>query len=180
MSDKVSKYQRMAEDRIRELMEHFKRQNPALADRVTTPQIYFDVKGKTAGKAERAGRYVNFNLPLMVDNWHYFYDDTIPHELAHALVGQLMGTGVQPHGRHWKHMCRLLVGRELPRCHRLDVTKVKGRRRTRYLKLKDRDTNEIYTISRRRYQSFINAGRALVCAKTRRRINYEIVGEVLE
>jgi len=92
------------------------------------PSISFDLKGKTAGRA---------NMPLMEQNGDAFMNRTPVHEAAHLIVRKLHGQRrvnrrrvVKPHGPEWKSVMRVL-GLEPSRCHKYDTTNCGGRRTRR-------------------------------------------------
>ena len=98
---------------------------------IQAPHVLFTVKGATAGTARRDGTMINFNMAILKAQPEAFIARTVPHEVAHAAIGQLHGTRVQPHGREWKALM-VNLGAAPERCHSYDLTTVKVKRQRRW------------------------------------------------
>lgn len=85
------------------------------------PSISFDLRGMTAGKAYYRKNHVQLNAILYLENTQSFIEDTIPHEVAHLIAGQVFGMGIQAHGQEWKSVMRAF-GVAPERTHSYDVS----------------------------------------------------------
>lgn len=97
------------------------------------PNYYFDIKGTTAGIAKSLTMSVHFNEKLSKSNWKEFISTTIPHEVCHLGVFQLVKSKAlkkypAPHGATWKLMM-YQVGANSKAKHNMDVTDVKQNRK---------------------------------------------------
>lgn len=101
--------------------------NKRFKSSMPVPKVEFNVKGTTAGLAKYNEHVVDLNYQLYLENSSHFFNDTIPHEVAHLAAVYIHGAKGIGHGKEWKVMMRL-IGREPTRCHTLDVTNVKRRR----------------------------------------------------
>lgn len=79
------------------------------------PTIKFDLRGTTAGRAWYPQCILQFNPILMLKN-EGFIAQTVPHEVAHLAAFHKYGMSIQPHGREWQLIMRLL-GQKPKRCH---------------------------------------------------------------
>ncbi|MGP9798674.1 Protein of unknown function SprT [Halomonas citrativorans] len=88
------------------------------------PRVWFDLKGASAGQAHLGRGGLRFNFILLSDNRTAFFNDVIPHEMAHWLVFHLRdGRRLKPHGQEWKTVMRDLFGLAPHVTHRFDVHK---------------------------------------------------------
>lgn len=86
------------------------------------PRVWFDLKGASAGQAHLGKGGLRFNPVLLEGNRSAFFDDVIPHEMAHWLVFHLAnGPRLKPHGREWKSVMRDLFGLEPKVTHQFDI-----------------------------------------------------------
>lgn len=75
------------------------------------PKVWFDLRGASAGQAHWGRGGLRFNRVLLSENRTAFFDEVIPHEMAHWLVFHLEGgLRLKPHGREWKTVMRGLFG----------------------------------------------------------------------
>lgn len=74
---------------------------------------------------------LRFNVELLNENPSE-WDDTIIHELAHAIAPRSFGSFIRPHGREWKAVCRALGGTGNTR-HSMDVKGHRARRTRVYV-----------------------------------------------
>lgn len=101
--------------------------NARFGTNMPVPKLAFNVRGTTAGLAKYGPHLVDLNMQLYVENPRYFFNHTIPHEVAHLAAVHIHGPGGAGHGKEWKVIMGL-IGREPTRCHTLDVTNVKRKR----------------------------------------------------
>ncbi|MBZ5486025.1 SprT-like domain-containing protein [Halomonas aquamarina] len=88
------------------------------------PGVWFDLKGASAGQAHMGRGGLRFNPILLDDNRAAFFDDVIPHEMAHWLVFHLDNARrFKPHGREWQTVMRDLFGLPARVTHCFDVHK---------------------------------------------------------
>ena len=92
------------------------------------PNLTFNVRGTNAGMAHYGPHLVDLNMRLFEENPSYFFNQTIPHEVAHLASVHIHGPKGNGHGKEWKVIMGL-IGREPKRCHNLDVSNVKRGRR---------------------------------------------------
>lgn len=86
------------------------------------PNIWFDLKGASAGQANMRRRGLRFNPVLLAENREAFFEEVIPHEMAHWLVFHLKnGSRMKPHGREWQTVMRQLFGVSPRVTHRFDI-----------------------------------------------------------
>ncbi|MCB8888036.1 SprT-like domain-containing protein [Vreelandella malpeensis] len=92
------------------------------------PRVWFDLKGAGAGQAHLGRGGLRFNPVLLADNRAAFFDEVIPHEMAHWLVFHLDGgTRLKPHGREWQTVMRELFGLVPRVTHRFDIAQSQRR-----------------------------------------------------
>ncbi|MDE3021667.1 MAG: SprT-like domain-containing protein [Pseudomonadota bacterium] len=70
---------------------------------IRLPELYFDLKGKCAGKAYWPQNYIRINFDLLREHPEAFLNQIIPHELCHIWKAQLNLPG-NPHDNHWKNL----------------------------------------------------------------------------
>nr|WP_146875575.1 SprT-like domain-containing protein [Halovibrio variabilis] len=86
------------------------------------PTVWFDLRGASAGQAHLGRGGIRLNPVLLSENRMAFFDEVIPHEMAHWLVFHLAhGTRLKPHGREWKTVMRDLFGLAPSVTHRFDI-----------------------------------------------------------
>lgn len=112
---------RAAEERVRELCRRHRIKEPTLA---------LDLRGRAAGRADRARNHVRLNPVLFRENFDAFLRQTIPHELCHLWKHQL-GLGGRSHGEEWQRLMRLM-GAEPRRTHSFDTSRAIVRRVRRH------------------------------------------------
>ncbi|WP_192035283.1 SprT-like domain-containing protein [Halomonas sp. YLGW01] len=89
------------------------------------PQVWLDLRGKSAGQAHFGRGGLRFNAQLYAENRQAFLVEVVPHEMAHWLVWHLdEGPRLRPHGREWQTVMRQLFGLEPSTTHRFDVARV--------------------------------------------------------
>lgn len=100
--------------------------NKRFGTNMRVPNVSFNVRGTTAGKAYYNQHLVDLNMQLYLENPSYFFNQTIPHEVAHLASVHIHGSKGAGHGKEWKVIMGL-IGREPKRCHTLNVSSVKRR-----------------------------------------------------
>lgn len=86
------------------------------------PKVWFDLRGACAGQAHLSRGGLRLNPVLLSENRTAFFDDVIPHEMAHWLVFHLdNGPRLKPHGREWKTVMRDLFGLAPRVTHQFDI-----------------------------------------------------------
>lgn len=76
---------------------------------MTTPQVDFDLRGKTAGMYQIHGRRrrIRYNPWVFAKHYEDSLNDTVPHEVAHFVVDCMFGFHrVKPHGPEWQGVMR--------------------------------------------------------------------------
>ena len=92
------------------------------------PQVWFDLKGASAGQAHLGRGGLRFNAVLLSENRQAFFAEVIPHEMAHWLVFHLQdGPRLKPHGREWQRVMVGLFGLPPRVTHRFDIGKAQPR-----------------------------------------------------
>jgi len=92
--------------------------------------IFFDLRGRAAGQAVSQygkAQKIRINRDLFLRYPNEIINDTLGHELAHAVVIMQGDRGRNPHGRAWQ-LVMLAFGQEPKRCHKMQTTPA---RRTR-------------------------------------------------
>lgn len=85
------------------------------------PNVLFNLRGASAGQAH-LGRGLRFNPVLLRENRAAFFEEIIPHEMAHWLVFHLdNGPRLKPHGREWKTVMLDLFGLAPNVTHQFDI-----------------------------------------------------------
>ena len=92
------------------------------------PKVWFDLKGASAGQAHLGRGGLRFNPVLLNENRQAFFDEVIPHEVAHWLVFHLQdGPRLKPHGREWQTVMISLFGLPPTVTHRFDIGQAQPR-----------------------------------------------------
>jgi SprT protein len=79
------------------------------------PEIFFNIKGRAAGKAYLEKWIIKFNNNYIDNNLDNFLNDTVPHEIAHLIAWKLYkNTG---HKTTWKKIMKDLNCKNINRCH---------------------------------------------------------------
>lgn len=85
-----------------------------------TPTIVYGVKGTTAGFANYGRNEIRLNTELLYTEWDDMLNQTVPHEVAHLVAGQVYGFNIKPHGGEWT-LVMLYLGLAPTRCHSYNV-----------------------------------------------------------
>ncbi len=109
---------------------------------VKMPKVRFSNRmTRSAGHAKfEANRFtgtaqcteIALSIPYMTDCWEEFVNDTPIHEAAHSISVQVFGWARgKGHGRYWKNVMWFL-GQSPERCHSMNLTSNRGRRRKQH------------------------------------------------
>ncbi|MEM0909769.1 MAG: SprT family zinc-dependent metalloprotease [Pseudomonadota bacterium] len=82
------------------------------------PTLSFNQRGMVAGAALLNKNHIRLNASLLEKHPTYFYNQVIPHELAHLAVYYHFGR-VKPHGKEWKTVMTKVYALPPHRCHNL-------------------------------------------------------------
>lgn len=116
--------QQAARQRVAQALQRCREVYPMLP----APGVWFDLKGASAGQAHLGRGGLRFNNVLLNDNRSAFFEDVIPHEMAHWLVFHLdNGPRLKPHGREWQAVMRDLFGLAPRVTHRFDIQHAQNR-----------------------------------------------------
>lgn len=108
----------------RERVEHAWQRCREVYPELPRPGVWFDLRGASAGQAHLGRGGLRFNPVLLDENRCAFFDEVIPHEMAHWLVFHLAdGTRLKPHGREWKAVMLDLFGLKPKVTHRFNVAR---------------------------------------------------------
>lgn len=90
------------------------------------PAVSIKLKGACAGQANITAWKLTFNPELFLRDKAYYFNQCVPHELAHLLAYRIYGR-VLPHGQEWKSIM-LKFGVQPKRTHPLDTIGIANRR----------------------------------------------------
>ncbi|RBI68074.1 metallopeptidase [Vreelandella sulfidaeris] len=91
------------------------------------PTVCFNLRGASAGQAHLGRGGLRFNPVLLSENRTAFFEEIIPHEMAHWLVFHLHnGARLKPHGREWQTVMRDLFGLAPNVTHQFDIQKAQS------------------------------------------------------
>jgi len=114
----------------KECLKVFDKYNDIYPDKAINPDTIsykFNLRGTIAGKASFTDYTLYFNLILAENNLLDFFNDTIPHEIAH-LYQRKFYPDSKPHGIEWRDI--MLEGDYNPlRCHSYDTQIIKQARK---------------------------------------------------
>ena len=110
--------------------------NAMFGTNVKLASIGWDLRGRAAGQAMRRNLYysIRFNLDAKRMDPKHFFNETVPHEIAHLIVFELTLTGRsrdRGHGHDFRRVCRALGGTG-NRCHSIDLPKAKVHTKYKY------------------------------------------------
>lgn len=89
-------------------------------------EYLFNQRGKAAGSAHLQHNLIKFNPILFHQNKSTFFDQVIPHEVAHLVVFQTYGK-VRPHGIEWQHIMKAIFKIPALTTHNLNINAVVGK-----------------------------------------------------
>lgn len=113
-----SVFKALIEQQVERCLAHARRYWPTLP----TPQVWFDLKGRSAGQAHFGRGALRFNLVLLKMQPHEFIEDVVPHEMAHWIDVYGIASKGKPHGPVWRWLMVQLYGRTPRVTHRFDTT----------------------------------------------------------
>jgi SprT protein len=90
------------------------------------PTYLFNQRGRAAGTAHLQRNLIKINPILFINNKEEFFEQVIPHEVAHLITFQLYGK-VRPHGKEWQHIMEKVFKRPAATTHQLDIKDVVGK-----------------------------------------------------
>lgn len=90
------------------------------------PTYLFNQRGKAAGTAHLQKNIIKINPVLFINNKEEFFQQVIPHEVAHLITFQLYGK-VRPHGEEWQQVMITVFKRPALTTHQLDIKDVMGK-----------------------------------------------------
>ena len=90
------------------------------------PTYLFNQRGKAAGTAHLQRNIIKINPTLFVNNREEFFQQVIPHEVAHLITFQLYGR-TRPHGKEWQRVMEEVFKRPALTTHQLDIKEVVGK-----------------------------------------------------
>jgi SprT protein len=132
--------------------------NEVLNLNMSYPTPDYSLRGKCGGQYDPRIHSIRINMVLLSENLEDYLDQTIPHEVAHALTRskyERYGRRIQPHGNEWKSVMRAL-GKRPDRCHSYDVSNSTVRTVKRQYKYACRcKTFELTIIRHRRAQKAV-------------------------
>lgn len=89
--------------------------------------ILFNLRGRSAGQLRfnKTGRQrdfcLRFNGSLLDQNRSDFFNEVIPHEVAHLFAYIVYGTKIKPHGKEWRDIMATVFGLAGRVTHNFDV-----------------------------------------------------------
>lgn len=125
------------------------------------PGVSFELTGTTAGKAYCGRDLISLNYVLFKENEKDFYEDTIPHEIAHLITWALYGRKAKAHGAEWKKVM-LSIGASPSRCHNYDVSSVRKKKSGYNYVCK---CNIVHTLTKARHTKIANGYSSVICKK---------------
>lgn len=117
---------------------------------IKQPTVTYTKRGTTAGTANYRTWVIDLNPILLNENVEEMIGDTVPHELAHLIDYQLYpenfdvryGQKRSLHGPTWKSIM-VALGCSPDRCHNMDTSRAKVRRKAQYTYVCDGCGNEL-------------------------------------
>ena len=89
------------------------------------PEYLFNQRGRAAGTAHLHRNWLKLNPVLFLQNKAAFFDQVIPHEVAHLVAFQCFGK-VLPHGVEWKAIMQKIFYKPTLTTHNLNIDDVVG------------------------------------------------------
>lgn len=129
-------------------------------------EVRCDLRGRSAGQLRRYadGRLViRYNLGMALLQPQAFVRETVPHEVAHAVVWVCHGEGAKPHGTEWRAVMRHFGFDDASRCHNFATTPQPARRQRRWLYVCDCRQHELSSVRHNRARK----GQTYICRSCR-------------
>lgn len=126
--------------RARAAVTHWVNVADRLCPRLRLPQpvVRFDLKGLAAGQAHTQPRglrrrrdVIRLNPTLLARHPREMLEETVPHEVAHLVIGRRYGRRAAPHGPEWRSLMAAF-GVPARACHTLRAEPSRRLRRYRY------------------------------------------------
>lgn len=98
------------------------------------PTMTFDLRGAVAGRASYQSQIIQYNLELFKGNKQDYFENTVPHEIAHLfnyrlnivpVINNSYRYRIKPHGMEWQRVM-IRMGLNPTRCHNYEVKKVRN------------------------------------------------------
>lgn len=108
-----------------------------LACQLPPAQVLFNLRGRAAGQLRyQRGAYLQapilrFNTQLLMANRQAFFEEVIPHEVAHLAAYSAFGLGIRPHGKEWRYVMNQCFGLVARVTHNFEL-ELKPRKRFHY------------------------------------------------
>lgn len=97
----LTRFQRKAQNCIDDYNERY-------GTDVPYPTVYLNLKGvRCYGTADYKKLMIRMHKRYCEDYFEDAFNDTLPHEVAHIIVGHLFPSA-RPHGKEWKRVCKFL------------------------------------------------------------------------
>jgi SprT protein len=87
------------------------------------PQVRFNLRGTTAGKAWCGKNLIEFSPTLLRENAEDFLLSTTGHEVGHLVAHCRHHHSIEPHGKEWRNVM-WTMGLPATRCHNYDTSNV--------------------------------------------------------
>lgn len=91
------------------------------------PEIFFDLRGTTAGMAYPVQYKIRYNIAIAQKNKKAFLQRTTYHEAAHLIAVMYFNCRCG-HNRQWRYIMQNVFGLEPSRCHNYDVSGCRARK----------------------------------------------------
>jgi len=96
--------------------------------------LRFDLRGRAAGQVvwqQKRPIHLRYNLAMAKAQPAAFMAETVPHEVAHVVVGSCH-RGARPHGSEWRAVMHFLGIDQPTRCHQFSLPSGSVRRQRRW------------------------------------------------
>ena len=90
------------------------------------PEYLFNQRGRAAGTAHLHRNWLKLNPILFLQNRSEFFEQVIPHEVAHLITFQFYGK-VRPHGQEWQAVMQCVFKKDAVTTHSFNIDDVIGK-----------------------------------------------------